>query len=474
MAKERAMGARAEYTIQFFGAAGTVTGSKHLLRHGDRSILLDCGLFQGEKELRLRNWSEPPFAPSSVDAVVLSHAHLDHSGYLPVLVRRGFEGPIHCTPGTRDLLKILLLDAAHLQEEEAAYANRHGTSKHHPALPLFAEEDVAPVLARLQVHPYGKAFEAAPGVRCTLRRAGHILGSAIIALELEGVNASSLAFTGDLGRPGQVILRDPEHIEHADVLLLESTYGDRRHAPDPTEELARVVREAAARGGALLIPTFAVGRAQTLIWLLRQLEEQERIPRLPVAIDSPMANRVSEVTCRHEADLDEDMLQAMDERRCPLCCKQYELCSTVEESRVLNDRKGPMILLAGSGMVAGGRILHHLTRRLGDRRTTVLLVGYQALGTRGRALQDGASQIKIFGRQVGVHARIETIDGLSAHADREETRAWLGGFVQPPRMTYLVHGEPPAAEALRSMISELGWKVSIARDGERVALGEPR
>lgn len=456
-------------TLQFLGASGTVTGSRFLLSTSGARVLLDCGLFQGGKRLRERNWDTPPFAPGRLDAVVLSHAHLDHSGYLPVLVRGGYRGPVHCTAGTRDLLNVLLPDAAKLEEEQAARMNRYGLSKHKPALPLFTSEDAAAALERLVPHPYGQAWSVAPGMPVVFRRAGHILGSATVDI---GVGASlRLVHSGDLGRWDQPILRDPEPVEEADVLLIESTYGDRIHADDPRNQLARVVREAAERGGALLVPAFAVGRAQNLIWMLRDLEEEGRIPSLPVFIDSPMANHVSEATCKHKEDLDHEMRVAMDEKRCPLCCKTYRLVSSPEESKALNHHNGAMIVIAGSGMVTGGRILHHLRHRLPDSRTTVLLVGFQAQGTRGRSLQEHAATLRIYGQDVAVRARVEVVNGLSAHADQNEILRWLSTFRRPPRQTWMVHGEPGPAATLAKLVHErIGWSTAVAEDGARVPL----
>lgn len=456
-------------SLQFLGASGTVTGSRFLLEASGARVLLDCGLFQGGKKLRSRNWDSPPFVPGRLDAVVLSHAHLDHSGYLPVLVRDGFRGPIHCTPGTRDLLKVLLPDAARLEEEQAARMNRYGLSKHHPALPLFTSADAAAAIERLQAHHYGETWLVAPEMPVIFRRAGHILGSATVDIR---VGASlRLVHSGDLGRWNQPILRDPDPVEEADVLLIESTYGDRIHGPDPSEQLARVVREAADRGGALLVPAFAVGRAQNLIWMLRGLEGEGRIPRVPVFIDSPMANHVSEATCRHAEDLDHEMRTAMDEKRCPLCCKTYHLVTSPEESKALNTRRGPMVVIAGSGMATGGRILHHLRHRLPDPRTTVLLVGFQAKGTRGRSLEEHAPTLRIYGQDVAVRARVEVIDGLSAHADQNELLRWLSGFRKAPRHTWAVHGEPTPAAALVNLIrTKLGWPAAVAEDGARIDL----
>lgn len=457
-------------TLTFHGAAGTVTGSKHLVRWNGQNILLDCGLFQGLKELRLRNWAEPPFEPASLDAVVLSHAHIDHSGYLPLLVKRGFRGPVFCTAATADLLRVLLPDSAHLMEEEAEYANRHGYSKHRPALPLFSAEDVEGVFPLLRTQPYGQDFEVVPGTRATLRRTGHILGSASIDLLWEATG-KRLVFSGDLGRWGRPILRDPESVPEADVLLVESTYGDRLHAADARAHLARIITQTAHRGGAVLIPAFAVGRAQELIWTLRQLEDAGEVPLLSVYVDSPMAIDVTEMYCQHPEDYDEETAQAMREQRCPLCCRQYHLLRTVEQSKELGGRKGPMVIIAGSGMMTGGRILHHLKQRITDPRNTLLLVGYQALGTRGRALLEGARQLRMHGQDVPVRAQVEVIDGLSAHADQSEILRWLSGFRRPPEKTYVVHGEEIPARTLAAVVAErMGWATEVACDGVTVPL----
>jgi metallo-beta-lactamase family protein len=458
-------------TLQFLGAAGTVTGSKYLVAAGGHHILLDCGLFQGLKDLRLRNWSKPPFEASRIEAVVLSHAHIDHSGYLPLLVRHGFRGPILCTSGTADLLGVLLPDAAHLQEEEAATANRYGYSKHKPALPLYTAQDAQAALRLVESHRYRESFCVVPGMRAILRRAGHILGSASVELQIGEANPFRVVFSGDLGRWHRPILRDPEPIAEADALLVESTYGDRTHPPDPMNALAAIVQEAANRGGALVVPAFAVGRTQELIWMLRQLEEANRIPVLPVYIDSPMAINVSDIYCRHPEDHALDMKLLMDEKRCPICCRQYHLARTPEESKALNRIDGPLIIISASGMATGGRILHHLKLRLPDPRATVLLVGFQSIGTRGRALRDGAQAIRIHGQAVPVRAKVETLDGLSAHADREEILNWLSSFRRPPEETYVVHGEPRVAQSLAEAIqARFGWKTHVARDGETVGL----
>lgn len=459
-------------TLQFLGAAGTVTGSKHLVRAHGRLVLLDCGLFQGLKELRLRNWRRPAFDAAAVNAVLVSHAHIDHTGYLPLLARHGFHGPIYCTPATADLMPILLRDAAHLQEEEAETANRHGYSKHHPALPLFTVRDAEAAL-RL-VHPcrYGRRFDVTPGLTALFRPAGHILGSATIDVAIDRPRPIHLVYSGDLGRWSRPILRDPELVRAADFLMVESTYGDRTHAPAPEEQLAQIVREAVVRGGALLIPAFAVDRTQELLWYLRRLQEEKRIPLLPVYIDSPMAIDVTDIYARHTEEHDVEMASLLEEHRSPFRCAQLHFARTPEESKAINRLPGPLIIISASGMATGGRVLHHLRLRLPDPRTTVLLVGYQAAGTRGHTLQQGAAILRMQGQDVPVRARVETLDGLSAHADREEILRWLSGFEKAPRQTYLVHGEPGPAQALAEAVRQrLHWKVSVAGDGETVPLG---
>jgi metallo-beta-lactamase family protein len=458
-------------TLRFLGAAGTVTGSKFLLELAGAQVLLDCGLFQGRKDLRLRNWAAVPFDPTKLDAILLSHAHIDHSGYLPLVVREGFRGPVYCTSGTAELLGILLPDSARLQEDDAERANRLGYTKHHPALPLYGVADATATMLQLQPRPYGREFAVANGVRATFRRAGHILGSATVELALDTRPTTRLVHSGDLGRPGRPILRDPEPVAAADHLLVESTYGDRVHPHDEVERLAAVVNETAARGGALLVPSFAVGRAQELVFTLRQLEDEGRIPSLPVFVDSPMAIAGTEIYGRHPEDHDLDMRQLRDAHRDPLRCRQLTLVHSAEESKRLNRLTGGFIVIAGSGMATGGRILHHLALRLPDRRTTVLLPGFQAAGTRGRALQEGAASIRIHGEDVPVKARVETIDGFSAHADRNEILAWLARFRRAPSHTWVIHGEPGAAAALAAEIeSRLGWKASVAADGEAESL----
>jgi metallo-beta-lactamase family protein len=434
----------------------------HLVQARGRRVLLDAGLFQGLKALRLRNWTERLPESRRLDAVVLSHAHLDHSGYLPLLARHGFRGAIYCTPATADLLTVMLPDSAHLLEEEAERANRRGYSKHRPALPLYTAADAQAALDLIEPRRYGADFPAAPEITALFRRAGHILGAATTELRIGAADPPlRLVYSGDLGRWARPILRDPEPVPEADVLLLESTYGDRVHAANAEDELARVIQDAARRGGPIIVPAFTVGRTQELLWLLARLEERGRIPALPVHMDSPLAIDVNGIYARHAEDLDGPLHLG----------KHVHLARTPEESKRLNDLSGPVIIVSASGMATGGRILHHLSLRLPDPRTTVLLVGFQAAGTRGRSLQDGAREVRIFGREVPVRATIEHLDALSAHADREELLRWLAGFTRPPRQTYLVHGEPAAAAALAAAIAaRFRWRVCPAVDGDVVGL----
>jgi len=455
-------------TLTFLGAAGTVTGSKHLLDLGDHRVLIDCGLFQGLKELRLRNWAALPIDPKRIDAVILTHAHLDHCGYLPRLVGGGFRGRIFCTPGTRDLCTLVLPDSAHIQEEDARHANRHGYSKHSPALPLYTELDAARTLTLLQPVGYDRPVPVVPGLDVEFINAGHLLGSAYARVRL---GDKTILFGGDLGRYGRPILPDPSPIDEADVLLVESTYGDRLHDKDDDgARLAAIVNDSVARGGKLIIPSFAIGRVEEVVYWLKRLEQAKRIPVLPVYIDSPMAAGALQFYTQRLNELDPDMKPA-ERDLCAFCTVRMTIVATPQESAALTASREPAIVIAASGMATGGRVLHHLMAGLPDPKNTVLFVGYQAAGTRGRTLADGAKQVKLLGQIVPVHARVERLDSMSAHADAAEIMRWLSNFKRPPAMTYLVHGEPVALAALAARIQrELAWPTHVAGYLERVDL----
>ena len=449
--------------IAFLGAAGTVTGSRFLVR-GDRGrLLVDCGLFQGYKNLRLRNWAPFPVAPTDIGAVALTHAHLDHSGYLPVLVRNGFRGRVHCTHSTLELCRILLPDSGFVQEEQARHANRFRWSRHHPALPLYTREEAERSLELFVAHEFDVPFEAS-GMRIGFSPAGHILGAAIASVECGG---RKVVFSGDLGRPSDPVMRAPAAIEDADLLVLESTYGNRRHNPqDPTVAMGRAIAQAAARGGTIVIPSFAVGRAQALLLHLHRLRASGAIPSaLPVYLDSPMA---TDVTALYLAARREHRL---GEAECRDMARVASIVRTPDESRALDESAWPKVIIAGSGMATGGRVLHHIARFGPDPRSLVLFAGFQAGGTRGEAMVNGAARVRIHGRDVPIRARVINMETLSAHADRDEILAWLRQFRSPPRRTYLVHGEPGAADTLRRDIAtSLGWEVAVAEHLETATL----
>ncbi len=455
-------------SLTFLGAAGTVTGSKHLLDVDGRRVLVDCGLFQGMKELRLRNWAALPIDSKSIDAVVLTHAHLDHCGYLPRLVSQGFRGRVFCTPGTSDLCTLVLPDSAHIQEEDARQANRHHFSKHSPALPLYTQVDAARALDQLQPVGYDRPVPVAPGIDVEFINAGHLLGSAYARITIGG---KSILFGGDLGRYGRPILPDPEPVADTDILLVESTYGDRLHEPDDGgARLAEIVCAAVERGGRLIIPSFAVGRVEEVVYWLKRLEDERRIPVLAVYVDSPMAAGALKFYTGRVAELDPDLRPAFHAVSA-FATTHMITVSSPQESKELVASKTPAIVIASSGMATGGRVLHHLQAALPDPRNTVLFVGYQAAGTRGRLLCDGARQVKLRGQSVPVAAHIERIDSMSAHADAGEIMRWLSGFTRPPAMTYLVHGEPAPLDALAGRIArERQWPVRIAKYLERVDL----
>ena len=460
-------------TIQFLGAAGTVSGSKFLVDTGTTRFLVDYGMFQGPKKLRLLNWDKPPIEPGSVDHVFLTHAHIDHSGMLPALVRDGFNGSIWTTPVTAKLCEINLLDCAHLQEEDARFANKMAFSKHKPALPLFTTADAEKAIGRLKSVEYGKSAAISGDASIRFLDAGHILGSAIVEVTCRGRAPMRIVFSGDLGRYDALILRDPAPVEHADYLLVESTYGNRLHpAEEPSADLATIINETAKRGGMTIIPAFAVGRAQTLLYLLRDMKDMGTIPDLPIFVDSPMARRVTDVFCRHVDDFDEKA-KAVYRRTgmCPILSDNMVFVHTKDESQKVNDIRYPAIIVSASGMATGGRVLHHLKYRLPDSRNTVLFVGYQGIGTRGQLLCDGARSIKIHGEEVPVRAQIRTIETFSGHADSEETLRWLGKFHKPPKMTFIVHGEMASSKALATKIErELGWKTYIPKQLESCVL----
>jgi len=449
--------------ITFLGAAGCVTGSKYLVEAGGKRLLVDCGLFQGNKELRLRNWDRLPEDPATFDWVLLTHAHLDHTGYLPRLVRDGFHRPIFSNAATRELCAILLPDSARLQQEDAEHAAAKGYSKHSPPLPLYTEEEVQAVLQHFQEIPRSGSFTISPQFSVRPHDAGHILGSSSLELTItENGKSLVVLFSGDVGRYDQPILKNPEPPPRADFLLCESTYGDRDHPTDsPSDALADVINRVAKRGGVIVIPAFAVGRTQTLMYVLRQLEDAQRIPTLPVYIDSPMAISVTDLYLRHHEDHSLEFTRE-ESSGDPLDAHRVHMTRTVEESRQISEVNSPCIILSASGMATGGRVLHHLARRLPDSRNAVVLAGFQAEGTRGRALLEGAKTLRIHGEDVPVKAEVIELGQFSAHADRGEILRWLAGMPAPPRQTFLVHGEPAAAGALQATIqSKLGWRVAL-------------
>ena len=452
--------------LTFLGAVDTVTGSRYLLEHEDARVLVECGLFQGPKKLRERNWREPPFDPRALDAVVLTHAHIDHTGYLPRLCNEGFAGPVYCTPGTRDLLALLLPDSGHLQEEAARHANEYGYSRHHPALPLYTRADAERCLAQIVAVPFHAKFSPAPGITAWFTRAGHILGAACLVIDS---GCRSIAWSGDVGRPHDPIMKPPEPLSAADYVVVESTYGDRVHpAVDAGDALARVIVETIEKRGVMVVPAFAVGRAQHLLHLIAKLRAARRIPECPVFLDSPMAIDATALFAAHRED------HGLSESECAAMCRLPSYSHTADDSKAIDRRDGPMIVISASGMATGGRVLHHLRRFLPDERSTVLFVGYQASGTRGRTLIDGAHELKLLGQYVPVRARIAQLDALSAHADSAELIAWLAASRLTPRRVFVTHGEPSASDALRRRLHEtFGWDALVPELGQSLAL-EPR
>jgi metallo-beta-lactamase family protein len=460
-------------TLQFLGATGTVTGSKYLLEAGGERLMIDCGLFQGDKELRLRNWSPLPIPPSSIQWLVLTHAHLDHIGYIPRLIKDGFRGQILGSSATVELAHLVLPDSGHLQEEDAEYANFKGFSKHTPALPLYTYEEAVKSLESFRAIDDTQTQELSSHYTLRFYRAGHILGARMVEVTVRDSGSTrKVLFSGDVGRFPQLILYEPAVPDGADYLLVESTYGNRLHPRDDFRaHLVSIIENTAGRGGTVVIPSFAVGRTQELLYLLRELIEEGKLHSLPVHVDSPMGIDVTEIYLRHKEEHDLETLAVESRGLKPFSPPDVHFDRTKEQSIALNTAHFPMIIISASGMATGGRVLHHLERCLPDHRNTVLFVGFQGAGTRGRIIQSGAESVKMHGRQVRIRARIETLENLSAHADYGEILGWLGQFHRAPRRTFLVHGEPPAAQALHERVSQqLRWDVSIPTYLQKIAL----
>jgi len=456
--------------LRFLGATGTVTGSRFLVDTPQARVLVDCGLFQGLKPLRLRNWDAFPVEAASIDAVVLTHAHVDHSGYLPLLSRSGFDGPVFCTAGTDALSRIVLPDCAHVQEEDAAYANRKGFSKHFPALPLYTEDDARRAVKQFRVMPFDAPTEVAKGVRATFRPAGHILGSATITLELD--HGRTIGFSGDLGRPNHPVLRPPVPMADADIVVTESTYGNREHEDEESlRNFEQAIVQTAGQGGMTVIPSFAVDRTEVILCHLRGLMQAGRVPQLPVYVDSPLALAALDVYREAITRKDPELQPGLGAAGDPFDPGDLIEAHTVEQSKAIDAQRVPSVVISASGMATGGRVLHHLANFLPDQRNTVILVGFQAEGTRGRLLCEGARTIKMLGRYVPVRANVVSVPAFSVHADRSEILAWLRRAPRPPDTVFVVHGEPEAANALREGIErDLGWSATVARNFERVRL----
>jgi metallo-beta-lactamase family protein len=450
--------------ITFLGAAGTVTGSKYLIETGGKKLLVDCGLFQGGHDLTQRNWDKLPLDTATINWVLVTHAHIDHTGYLPKLVSAGYRGPIYCDAATHELCQLLLLDSAHLQEEDAKFAAKKKYSSHANPLPLYTTPDAQAALNQFKEIPRSDSFVISAEFSVRTHDAGHILGSCWLELTItENGKQMVIVFSGDVGRYDQPILNDPTPPSRADFLLCESTYGDRDHpGGSVADALADAINRVAKRGGAVVIPSFAVGRTQTLMYYLRQLDEAKRIPKLPIYVDSPMAINVTDIYARHHEDHDLDFTKReQDPSGDPLNLRDVHMTRTVDDSKAINN-VASCVIISASGMATGGRILHHLVQRLPDARNAVLLVGYQGDGTNGRALQDGAQFLRIHGQEVQVKAEVVTIDQLSAHAGRSELLRWLSGFSAAPRRTFLVHGEPVALESLEAAITQrMQWPVTV-------------
>lgn len=456
-------------SITFHGAARTVTGSLHILDVSGKAVIVDCGLFQGDKELRALNWLPFPFQPRDLDTVVITHAHLDHIGMLPKLVREGYAGKILATRATVDLARISLPDSGRLQEEDAYHHNKHGT-RHKPALPLYTEKDAYRCLQQFRAEPYETWSELPGSAQFRYLPAGHILGSAFVDIAFD--DGVRLLMSGDLGRYNTPIIKDPTVVESADYLVVESTYGDRLHPTENVDaKVEAIFKDAWHNARVVLVPTFSIGRTQELLYIISRLQWAGRIPRVPIYIDSPMAVSTTEVYARSKEELDQEMLDALAKHEDPLAPQGLQLIRDRNESKALNNAKGPMVIIAGSGMANGGRIVHHLMKRLGDPSTFVLFTGYQGEGTLGRRLIDRAPEVRIFGQAIPVRAEIDALGSLSAHADQGEIMRWLGNFKRPPKTTFIVHGEPEVQKVLRTkIVQDLGWDVVIPARGDRFEL----
>ena len=469
--------------IQFLGAAGVVTGSKHLINTNDdvtgrtgSQVLIDCGLFQGQKEWREKNWQDPPLPVREIDAVILTHAHLDHTGWVPRLVKQGYRGPIYATPATVDLCGVLLPDSGHLQEEDAQFHNKKKSSKHDPALPLYTMEEAEEAMQYFKPVNFGDTVNLNGGVSFRFVHAAHIVGSSMVEITAAG---KRLLFTGDIGRvrdseiaPGRVLHSGPVEGETADVLVMESTYGNRLHPhTDPRPEMAKLITDTVKRGGSIVVPAFAVERTQKFLFMVKELMESGQIPRIPVFADSPMAIQAVKIFLKHNEEFSEETKRLIARYGSPLEWEHFNFAVTPAESKKINDTKYPCIIVSSNGMAMGGRIQHHLLQRLPDPRNLVLFIGFQAPATRGRQIKDGAKEVKIFGEIVPVRAQVAAIEQFSDHADTPELLDWLRTFKGKPSMTYLVHGEPAASEALRDSIAkELKWPVAVAKWMEKVAI----
>jgi len=477
--------------IQFLGAAGTVTGSKHLINTSSPDdltgksgfqLLVDCGMFQGQKEWRDRNWQDLPLSAADLECVILTHAHLDHCGWIPRLVKQGFHGPIYATPATIDLCSIILQDSGHLQEEDAAFHNQHQTSRHSPALPLYTLEEAQTSLQYFKPVAFGETLQLSPELSFRFVHAAHILGSSMVEITLTSASSAAptrMLFTGDIGRvhdqntaPGKVVYSGPQSGETADIVVMESTYGNRTHPDDdPRPQLAEVIRKTNARGGSVVVPAFAVERTQKFVFMLKELMESGQIPRMPVYCDSPLAIKAVDIFLKHTEEYSDATKQLISKYGSPLTWNGFTFAQTAEESKKINASKVPCIIISSSGMVTGGRILHHLAQRLPDPKNTVIFIGFQAPGTRGFTIKSGAPSVKIFGEAVPIRAQVAAFEQFSDHADTPELLEWLRTFKNKPGVTYLVHGEAAAASQLRdTMTKELGWNVQIAQWMQKVEI----